>query len=266
VKGVFLLAERQIVVIDAGHGGADPGATYNGRQEKDDNLKLALAVGKVLANSGLDVRFTRTDDTYNTPLEKTMMGNDAEADFFVSLHRNAMPVPGSGSGVEVLVFENQGAQAMLAKNIMEALSKTGFSEIGVIERPGLVILRRTNIPAVLIEAGFIDNEADNYLFDQKFDEIAQSIADSILNTIQEQSESQVEYYQVQTGAYRVRSLAEAQVNDLKAQAFPAFVVMEDGLYKVRVGAFRNIDNAVRMEQALRRYGYNTFMVKRPAVY
>jgi N-acetylmuramoyl-L-alanine amidase len=129
----------------------------------------------------------------------------------------------------------------------------------------LVVLRRTNIPAVLIEAGFIDNEADNYLFDQNFTEIAQSIGNSIVATIQEQTESQTEYYQVQTGAYRVRSLAETQMNDLKAQGFPAFIVLEDGLYKVRVGAFHNVDNAVQMEQALRRYGYNTFMVKRPAV-
>ncbi|MFR3728200.1 N-acetylmuramoyl-L-alanine amidase [Lacrimispora sp.] len=260
------MAERQIVVIDAGHGGADPGATYNGRQEKDDNLKLALAVGKVLADGGVDVRYTRADDTYNTPLEKAMMGNDAEADFFVSIHRNAMPVPGAGSGAEVLVFEDKGIQSMLAKNIMEALSETGFTDLGIIERPGLVVLRRTKVPAVLIEAGFIDNEADNYLFDQNFDAIAKAIADSIIKTIQEQEETQTEYYQVQTGAFRVRSLAEAQLNELKAQSFPAFVVLEDGLYKVRVGAFRNIDNAVRMEQALRRYGYNTFMVKRPAVY
>ena len=63
----------------------------------------------------------------------------------------------------------------------------------------------------------------------------------------------------------MRSLAETQMNDLKAQGFPAFIVLEDGLYKVRVGAFHNVDNAVQMEQALRRYGYNTFMVKRPAV-
>lgn len=260
------MAERQIVVIDAGHGGADPGATYNGRQEKDDNLKLALAVGRVLADCGADVRYTRTDDTYNTPLEKAMMGNDAEADFFVSIHRNAMPVPGAGSGAEVLVFEDKGIQSMLAKNIMEALSETGFTDLGIIERPGLVVLRRTKVPAVLIEAGFIDNEADNYLFDQNFDAIAKTIADSIIKTIQEQEETQTEYYQVQTGAYRVRSLAEAELNELKTQGFPAFVVLEDGLYKVRVGAFRNIDNAVHMEQALRRYGYNTFMVKRPAVY
>ena len=260
------MAERKIVVIDAGHGGADPGASYIERQEKDDNLKLALAVGKILAGNGVDVRYTRTDDTYNTPLEKAMMANDAEADLFVSIHRNAMPVPGTGSGVETVVFENKGAQGMLAKNIGEALGAVGFTDLGTVERPGLVVLRRTKLPSVLVEVGFIDNEADNYLFDDYFEEIAQAIASGILNTIQQQEETQIQYYQVQTGAFRVRSLAENQADILKSQGFPAFVVYEDGLYKVRVGAFRNMDNAVKMEQALRQLGHSTFMVKRPAVY
>ncbi len=252
------MAERMIVVIDAGHGGTDPGATFDGRQEKDDNLRLAMAVGRILADNGMDVRYTRTDDTYNTPLEKAVMANDAEADFLVSIHRNAMPVPGTGSGIEVLVFEDKGVPGKLARNIGEALNKSGLTNLGTVERPGLVVLRRTKLPSVLVEAGFIDNEEDNSLFDQNFQMIAQGIAEGTLNSIYEQAAIRPEYYQVQTGAFRVHTL--------KAQGFPAFVVYEDGLYKVRVGAFRNIDNAVRMEHTLRRNGYNTFMVKRPAVF
>lgn len=260
------MAERKIVVIDAGHGGADLGATFNGRQEKDDALRLALAVGKILASNGVDVRYTRTDDTYNTPLEKAVMANEAEADLFVSIHRNAMPIPGSASGIQSLVFENTGVPAMLAKNINRELTQLGFQDLGIIERPGLVVLRRTKMPAVLVEAGFIDNEGDNEFFDQNFQAIAQAIADGILLTIEEQQESRPEYYQIQTGAYLARPIAEQQVNTLKSQGFPAFLVFEDGLYKVRVGAYQNMENAVRMEQRLRQYGYNTFMVKRPAVY
>lgn len=260
------MAERNIVVIDAGHGGTDTGATYGERLEKDDNLKLALAVGKDLADQGVDVRYTRTDDTYSTPLEKAKMANSAEADLFISFHRNAMPIPGTGSGIENFVFDDKGIQATLAKNIGEAFNTSGFTDLGVVENPGLVVLRRTKVPAVVVEAGFLDNESDNYRFDQNFDAIAQGIADAIIKTLDTMEKAKVEYYQIQTGAYRVRSLAEEQVNELKTQGFPAFAVFEDGLYKVRVGAFRNIDNAVRMEQALRRYGYNTFMVKKPAVY
>ena len=58
------------IVLDAGHGGTDPGAVYNGRNEKDDNLALAQAVGKILEDNGVDVVYTRTEDIYQTPFEK----------------------------------------------------------------------------------------------------------------------------------------------------------------------------------------------------
>ena len=149
------MAETMKVIIDAGHGGADPGATYYGRQEKIDNLKLALAVGAILSRQGVDVVYTRVNDTYNTPFEKAQMGNHSGADYFISIHRNAMPVPGTASGVETLVYENSGVPALLAQNINSALSDTGFTNLGINERPGLVVLRRTEMPAVLVEAGFI---------------------------------------------------------------------------------------------------------------
>ena len=61
------------IMLDAGHGGAkDPGAVYEGRQEKDDNLKLVLAIGEILSDRGLDVEYTRTTDVYETPYEKAV--------------------------------------------------------------------------------------------------------------------------------------------------------------------------------------------------
>lgn len=260
------MTERKIVVIDAGHGGAEPGAIFEGRREKADALRLALAVGEILSRDGVDVRYTRTGDSYQTPLQKAVMANEAEADYFVSLHRNAMPIPGSASGVLSLVFENKGVPALLAGNINGQLAKAGFADLGIMERPGLVVLRKTEMPAVLVEVGFIDNEADNQLFDQNFHGIARAIADGILITFKEEAEAKPEYYQVQTGAYRIRSLAEQQLNTLYSQGFPAFLIYEDGYFKIRVGAFLELNNAVSMEQALRGYGYNTFIVRHPAVY
>ena len=62
------MAEKKRVVIDAGHGGdRDPGAVYEGRREKDDNLRLALAVGRILEQNGVDVAYTRVTDLYDTP-------------------------------------------------------------------------------------------------------------------------------------------------------------------------------------------------------
>lgn len=254
------MAEMRKVIIDAGHGGSEPGAVFQGRREKNDTLRLALAVGQILSENGVDVVYTRVTDVYQTPFEKAQMANESGADYFVSIHRNAMPVPGSASGSETLVYENTGVPAVLAANINKKLEEAGFQNLGVIERPGLVVLKRTEMPAVLVEAGFIDNESDNRFFDSHFDQIAGAIAAGILETMEEE-EKTPEYYQIQVGAYREREYAQNLLDQLLEQGFPAFLVEEDGLYKVRSGAFLDLDNAARMEQQLRSYGYNTFMVR-----
>lgn len=117
------------------------------------------------------------------------------------------------------------------------------------------------MPAVLIEAGFIDNEEDNMIFDQNFNQIAQGIADAIMETIDEESQAQPVYYQIQVMAHEERERAEALEQQLTSQGFPAWIKYEDGIYKVRVGSYLNIDNAARMEQTLRSYGYSTYMVR-----
>ena len=247
------------VVIDPGHGGRDPGAVFEGRQEKDDNLALSLAIGELLENNGIDVVYTRTTDVYDTPYEKAVISNNADADYFVSIHRNSSQTPGVGSGVQTLVYEDQGIPGEMARNINEELSKLGFKNLGVDERKGLVVLRRTKAPAVLVEAGFINNEEDNALFDEQFDNIAAAIANGILGTIDINPAEPAPLYRVQVGAYKNRANANAQLQPLLAEGFPAFLIYEDGLFKVQVGAFAVLNNAVRMEQALRRVGYNTFI-------
>lgn len=260
------MADLKKVIIDAGHGGDEPGAMFNGRREKDDALRLALAVGQILENNGVDVVYTRTTDVFDTPLEKAQIANQSGADYFVSIHRNAMPVPGTGSGATTLVYQNTGVPAMLAENIQRNLVKTGFNDLGIQERPGLIVLRRTQMPAVLVEAGFIDNPKDNQFFDDHFQAIAQAIADGVLETFREQEEQRPEYYQVQVGAFRSRMPAERLVGELQAKGLPAFMVYDDGLYKVRVGAFLNLDYAARMERTLRNLGYPTVVVREKGIY
>ncbi|MDR0949042.1 MAG: N-acetylmuramoyl-L-alanine amidase, partial [Lachnospiraceae bacterium] len=69
-----------LIAIDAGHGGSNPGAVYNGRQEKDDVLNLALAVGSILEANGVGVYYTRTTDVYESPYQKAREANDVGAD------------------------------------------------------------------------------------------------------------------------------------------------------------------------------------------
>lgn len=248
------------VVIDAGHGGSDWGATYNGKKEKDDNLNLALAVGEILKKNGVNVYYTRTSDVYNTPYEKAVMANNSGADFFVSIHRNSVPEDNTSSGVETLVYNDAGVKTEMARNINANLAALGLGNRGVIERPNLVVLKRTKMPAVLVEAGFINNDKDNALFDEKFNEIAQGIADGIMETLAEQPGGvQRKLYRVQVGAYNDRNNAVRLVEQLQREGFPAFLILDNGLYEVQVGAFENMDNAVKMEQRLRQEGYNTFI-------
>ena len=260
------MAETVKVILDAGHGGPEPGATYLGRQEKTDNLNLTLAVGNILARHGIDVVYTRVTDVYNTPYEKAQIANRSGADYFVSIHRNAMPVPGTASGAETLVYTDSGVPGLMARNINSALESAGFANLGVIERPGLVVLRRTEMPAVLVEAGFIDNEADNQFFDRNFEAVARAIADGILNTVREEQQACPRYYQIQTGVFRNEQAASRQLDELQSQGYPAFIVHADGLYKVRVGAYLNLDNAAQMERQLKNSGYNTFLVRESDVY
>ncbi len=172
-----------LVVIDPGHGGANPGAVYDGRQEKDDALALSLAVGSILERNGVDVYYTRTSDVYEAPARKADKGNAAGGDYFVSIHRNSSPYPNQYSGVESLVYSRYGEAARLAENINLRLEQVGFENQGVNERPDLVVLNRSQMPAVLLEIGFINTDEDNRLFDERFGQTAQAIAEGILATV-----------------------------------------------------------------------------------
>lgn len=172
-----------LVVMDAGHGGVNPGAIYNGRREKDDALALTLAVGRILEQNGVEVVYTRTDDVYESPYQKAQEANEAGADYFVSIHRNSSPYPNQYTGIETLVYNRYGEAARLAYNINDRLEEVGFENQGVNERPNLVVLNSTEMPAVLVEVGFINTDEDNQIFDERFDDIARAIADGILVTV-----------------------------------------------------------------------------------
>lgn len=140
------------------------------------------------------------------------------------------------------------------------------------------------MPAVLVEAGFINSDEDNRIFDENFEQIAQAIADGILDTLQSQGISQIEeddrepevsddvrdetdeigedapvVYRVQTGIFRQNEYAQNMLYQLQQQGYPAYIINEDGYYKVQVGMFEKLDNAIRMEAVLRKQGYSTFL-------
>lgn len=196
------------IMLDAGHGGSDPGAVYNGRREKDDTLRLVLAIGQILQNRGVDVEYTRTTDIYETPFQKAIEANEAGVDYFVSIHRNSFEQDNIVSGVESLVYDLSGIKYRMAENINANLETVGFVNLGVKARPNLVVLKRTKMPAVLVEVGFLNSNTDNQLFDENFDDIALAIADGILETLEEVArESAVN--QTETGQEMLSSESDA---------------------------------------------------------
>lgn len=194
------------------------------------------------------------------PSEKASIANEAGGDYFISFHRNSSPSENQYEGVEVLVYDKTGIKYEMAENIVGALGALGFREIGVKARADLTVLRRTKMPALLIETGFLNSDGDNRLFDEKFEAIATAIAEAILGTLNEETVEAPVYYRVQTGAFRSRENADRMLYQLDDRGYPAFLLFENGLYKVQVGAYLQLGNAISMEQRLRDEGYSTVIV------
>lgn len=172
------------IILDAGHGGFDNGATYRGRAEKDDVLRLTLDVGRQLEKDGYSVAYIRTEDVYESPYRKAEKANQTGGDIFISFHRNSGVEENLYNGVQALVYSTEGKEAVaLGEAINENLEKLGFQNLGVEAIPDLIVLHKTQMPAVLMEVGFINSDKDNELWDEKYTEIVQEIVSGIEETV-----------------------------------------------------------------------------------
>lgn len=186
----FVIPDHIILCLDAGHGGDDPGAVYEQRQEKDDNLAVILAVRDVLEAEGhenLEVILTREDDTALELEERVAFANQNNATLFVSVHRNS----GGGQGVETWASAAGNRPEMrLAGYIQDNLKEAGISKDrgvkkGTATNPNAsyYVVGNTQMPACLIELGFMDSELDNQYLDEHLEAYAQAIADGILQMV-----------------------------------------------------------------------------------
>ena len=172
------------IILDAGHGGFDNGATYRGRAEKDDVLRLTLDVGQQLEKDGYSVAYIRTEDVYESPYRKAEKANQTGGDIFISFHRNSGVEENLYNGVQALVYSTEGKEAVaLGEAINENLEKLGFQNLGVEAILDLIVLHKTQMPAVLMEVGFINSDKDNELWDEKYTEIVQEIVSGIEETV-----------------------------------------------------------------------------------
>lgn len=153
---------KKVVVLDAGHGGHDPGATYEGIAEKDITLSVALIAGGLLVCDGLDVVFTRISDTYVSLKERVRIANEVNAACFVSIHTNADPdpdLPGMpvGRGEEIFVASLGVRGYELAQHIAYFIDNVVPGAFRGIKPAPFYVLKHTKMPAALVEIGFIDN-------------------------------------------------------------------------------------------------------------
>lgn len=153
---------RQLVVVDAGHGGDDVGATRNGIYEKDIVLAMSMQLGRILQQMGYSVIYTRTEDIELDLEPRVEIAENAKASAFVSVHVNSLDAKASQvNGVET--YHAPGAS--LGKNLAEfvheeILASTSANDRGVRSARFHVILK-TSMPAVLVETGFITNPSES---------------------------------------------------------------------------------------------------------
>ena len=180
-----------LICLDAGHGGKDTGAvSADGRLEKDDNLNMTLAVGKILEEKGYRVIYTRTDDSTVTLEERYGLSNKKHATVFVAIHRNSAENE-EVSGVEAWIKNTSPKpDKKLAKNILRQLTEVGFGNDRGVHAgyrgditKNYAVNAHTKCKSCLVELGFMSNAEDNERFDRNFNAYAEAIAKGIIQSL-----------------------------------------------------------------------------------
>lgn len=158
--------KKTLIVLDAGHGGSDPGTIgrYTLAKEKDLTLKAIYELKDELEKNGFEVALTRTNDTRVELYQRTDFANEINANLFISIHYNST-VDSKPKGIEVFYYpDSAGVKRTFAKSIYDSLiSSTGAQARGAKESTLLVIPRETKMPSTLIEMGFVSNRDEEIL-------------------------------------------------------------------------------------------------------
>ncbi|MCT7964839.1 N-acetylmuramoyl-L-alanine amidase [Laspinema sp. D1] len=178
---------RRVVVIDAGHGGRDPGAVgIGGLREKEVVLDISRQVSEILERNGVTVVMTRQDDRTLDLAPRTQLANRVNANLFVSIHANAINMSRPDvNGLETYYFSSG---QRLAQSIHRSMlrSFSNMRDRGV-RRARFYVLRHTNMPAVLVETGFVTGRDDARMLANPTERtrMAEAIAQGILQYIRE---------------------------------------------------------------------------------
>lgn len=169
------------VIIDAGHGGSDPGSSGNGIIEKSLTLSLSKLAKQMLEDAGINVVMTRSTDDYITLSERSRIANDSNADLFLSIHGNAFN--GSASGIETYWYDKYASaeSQRLAQTVQKEVIKATNGRDRGAKKGNFHVIRETKIPSALLEVGFIDNPDEAEKLKQK--SYQQSLVQGLVNGI-----------------------------------------------------------------------------------
>lgn len=182
--------DKIVVMVDAGHGGNDPGkVSLNNELEKDINLDIALKLEEILKSQNIEVVMTRTDDKglydegisnkKNSDMKKRVeLSKEKKANLVVSIHANSY-VNESVCGAQVFYYKDSEGGKILAQSIQKHISKvsTMNSKRSAKSNSDYYLLRNISVPTVIVECGFLSNVAEAAML--KNDEYQRKIAWSI---------------------------------------------------------------------------------------
>lgn len=169
------------IAIFAGHGGKDPGAVDPIEKEQNDgiyqddiyteesyvNLKAAKILEKILTNNAHEVLMVRKEDVYVSLKNRTHFANDNKADIVISLHANAA-ANSAAEGIETLYYPTSKKGKDLAQSVQEKMiAASNAVDRGIKKRDNLYVLRKTMMPAILVEMGFLTNPKEEHLLNER---------------------------------------------------------------------------------------------------
>lgn len=187
---------KKRIVIDAGHGGTDPGCVVGTTMEKDINVQVVAELKKLFDKQNqIGVYYTRLGDPKPTYQQRVDLANDTEASFFLSIHQNSVPKPSDHyiHGIEILYDTSSAKPVDMSKDFaricMEGIVQaSNGNNRGIIERNDLFVLNHTKMASVIVETGYLTNKEERErLKDSSYQKkIAQGLYNAMMEALKEE--------------------------------------------------------------------------------
>lgn len=270
------MSKQYLIALDDGHGMNTPGKrtpTYpdgHFMHENEFNHVVVDYLSTILEACGFKTLLTAPTDADTALRARTNTANQAKADYFISIHANAYKGEwGDQQGTEVFYYPTSTEGKQLAIHVLEELIKGTPQKSRGIKTATFSVLKYSHMPAILIEAGFMDNprEAELLQSDEFRKEVAEEVAKGLCTYLGVQykegvlrpSTPQV-LYKVQVGAFSKKANAEALKTKLATLGYASFITYVRDLYKVQVGAYKQKENADALSKELRAAGFTPYVI------